>query len=393
MDQRTREEGLGAERETRVAVRRAPVWARVTSYIAVAILILLVLLIAVVWIERRPIATHFLKNEFERRGVQAQYHLDKVGFRTQQVSDLVIGDPKHPDLVAKRAIIQMKLHLDGSFAVYRVVAHGVRLRGRLIHGKVSWGQIDKLLPPPSNKPFQLPNIVLDVADSSVSLATPFGPVGVAVEGAGKLSGGFKGRIAVASPQLTPGRCTAVGLHTNLAVAVVARHPSVDGPLALDSFVCPVSRFYILAPRFDAKTTFNESLTSVDGSGHMAIGTLTAGANGLANFTGDITYKGSLADVAGRVKLAAQKSRLGTILADVTYVNRAYRLNSREGTFGLNGDFDTDTASLAPSMFEGVTQPLEAAGGTPLGPIAKQMAAAITRTARHFDIDGAIRVVN
>jgi len=128
MDQRTPDEGLGAEHETRVVVRRAPVWARITSYIAVGILILLVLLIAVVWIERRPIATHFLKNEFERRGVQATYHLDKVGFRTQQVSDLVIGDPKHPDLVAKRAIIQMKLHLDGSFAVYRVVARGVRLR-------------------------------------------------------------------------------------------------------------------------------------------------------------------------------------------------------------------------------------------------------------------------
>jgi len=392
MDQRTRDEGLEPVEETRVIVRR-PLWARLTMYAALALLALMVLAIVVVWIERRPIATHFIKGELESRGVQGSYHLDRVGFRTQQVSNLVIGDPRHPDLTARFAQIQTRLQLNGNFEVYRIVARGVRLRGRLIHGKVSWGQIDRLMPPPSNKPFELPNFAVDLADSSISLATPFGPVGVAVEGAGKLSGGFKGRIAVASPRLTPGRCTAVGLHTNLAVAVVARHPSVDGPLALDSFVCPVSRFYILAPRFDAKTTFNEALTSVDGSGHMAIGTLTAGANGLANFTGDITYKGSLADVAGRVKLAAQKSRLGTIFADVTYVNGAYRLNSREGTFGLNGDFDTDTASLAPSMFEGVTQPLEAAGGTPLGPIAKQMAAAITRTARHFDIDGAIRVVN
>ncbi len=89
----------------------------------------------------------------------------------------------------------MRLKLDGSFRVYRVVARGVRLRGRLVHGRVSWGQIDKLLPPPSNKPFQLPNIVLDVADSSISLATPFGPVGVALEGNGRLSGGFKGHAS------------------------------------------------------------------------------------------------------------------------------------------------------------------------------------------------------
>src|SRR3954453_15599510 len=278
---------------------------RIARLATLAVLLFPVLVIVVVWIERRPIATHFLKGEFERRGVQAKYHLDKVGFRTQQVSDLIIGDPNHPDLVAKRAIIQMRLKLDGSFAVYRVVARGVRLRGRLVHGKVSWGQIEKLLPPPRNKPFQLPNIVLDVADSSVSLATPFGPVGLAVEGNGRLSGGFKGRLAVSSPRLVPGRCAAVNLRTNVALAVVARHPKVDGPVVLGSFVCPASRFYVLAPRFDAKATFNESFTSVDGGGRMAISTLTAGANGLAAFVGDITYTGSLASVTGGVKLAAQ----------------------------------------------------------------------------------------
>ena len=392
MDQRTRDEGLDRAEQDRVIVHR-PLWARVAMYLAIGILVLLALALIGVWIERRPIASHVLKNEFEKRGVTAKYHLDRVGFRTQEVSDLVIGDPKHPDLVAKHAIIQMRLKLDGSFKVYRVVARGVRLRGRLVHGRVSWGQIDKLLPPPSNKPFALPNIVLDVADSSISLATPFGPVGIAAEGSGRLTGGFKGRLAVASPQLTPGRCTAVGLHTNLAVSVVARHPKVEGPVTLASFDCPASRFYVIAPRFDAKASFNESFSNVDGSGRMAISTLTAGANGLANFTGDITYKGSLADVAGRVKLSAQKSRLGTIFADVTYVNGGYRLNSSQGTFALDGNFDTDSASLAPSMYEAVTQPLMAAKGTPLGPIATQMAVAITRTSRDFDIDGAIKVVN
>src|SRR5690348_4843612 len=392
MDERSRDEGLRAEGETRVVVRRAPVWARVTSYIAVAILILLVLLIAVVWIERRPIATHFLKNEFERRGVQAKYHLDKVGFRTQQVSDLVIGDPNHPDLIAKKAIIQMRLKLDGSFRVYRVVARGVRLRGRLVHGKVSWGQIDKLLPPPSNKPFQLPNIVLAVADSNIALATPFGPVGVALEGNGRLSGGFKGRVAVASPELTPGRCTAVGLHTNLAVAVVARHPKVEGPLTLGSFVCPASRFYVVAPRFDAKASFSESFTSVDGSGRMAIGTLTAGANGLAAFAGEITYKGSLADVNGRVKLAAQRSRMATATAERTRLNGAYHLGMRNGSFALLGDFAADNSTLDPKMLDSVTIPLASAAGTPIGPVATSIGNAIGRTASRFNAAGEIRVV-
>jgi hypothetical protein len=185
---------------------------------------LLIVAIGLLWIERRPIAVHYLKQEFERRGVDASYHLDRVGLRTQEVSNLVIGNPKHPDVVARHAIIQMRLKWDGSFKVYRVVARGVRLRGRLIHGKVSWGQIDKLMPPPSKKPFALPDFVLDVADSSISLATPFGPIGLALEGNGKLSGGFKGHAALASPRLVPGRCAALNLRANVALAVVARRP-------------------------------------------------------------------------------------------------------------------------------------------------------------------------
>src|SRR5205085_9036553 len=221
------------------------------------------------WIERRPIAIHFLKNEFERRGVQASYHLDRVGFRTQQVSNLVIGDPKRPDVTARFAQIQMRVRWNGSFEVYRIVARGVRLRGRLVNGKVSWGQIDKLMPPPSGKPFALPDFVLDVADSSISLSTPFGPFGIAVQGSGRLSGGFKGHVVAASPRVVPGKCEMTGLRTSLAVEVVARRPHAVGPLSLERLRCPSSRFEIVKPRFDVDTRFNESFTNYDGRGRMA----------------------------------------------------------------------------------------------------------------------------
>ena len=75
------------------------------------------------------------------------------------------------------------------------------------------------------------------------------------------------------------------------MAVVARHPQLQGPVQLDRFSCPVSRFDVAAPRFDAKTSFNEAFTSLDGGGRMAITTLVAGSNGLANFIGDITLQG------------------------------------------------------------------------------------------------------
>ncbi|WP_344700289.1 intermembrane phospholipid transport protein YdbH family protein [Sphingomonas limnosediminicola] len=395
MSDRSSEEGrevLGAEPGGTIVVRRSR-WGRLAMLVALAALLVFAVAVTIVWIQRRPIATHFLKREFERRGVQASYHLDRIGFRTQEVSDLVIGDPRHPDLTAKHAIIQMRLKLDGNFQVFRVEARGVRLRGKLVKNRVSWGQIDRLMPPPSNKPFQLPDVVIDVADSTIALATPFGPVGVALDGAGRLSGGFKGRVAVNSPRIIPGKCAASDLRVNVAVAVIARRPQVEGPVTLSSFNCPASHFNVAAPRFDAKASFNEAFTNVDGSGRMAIKTLSAGANGLAAFNGELTYKGSLKQVDGRVRLSAQKSRLGTIYADRTRLAGGYHLGLSSGTFALIGKFNADSSALDPSMLAGVTGPLAAVAKTPIGPVASSIGNAFLRVSKNFNAAGEIRLVN
>ena len=376
-----------------IVVRRGTRWARVATIAALALMALLVVVVAIVWVERRSIATRYLKSEFERRGVTASYHLDRVGLRTQEVTNLVVGDPKRPDLIARYAHIETRLRWNGSFEVYRIVARGVRLRGRLVHGRVSWGQIDKLLPPPSDKPFALPDFVLDIADSTISLQTPFGPLGFALKGNGKLSGGFTGKAAIVSRQLVPGRCAATNLRAYVAVAVTGRRPRIDGPVTLDRFACPASRFDIAAPRFDAKASFNESFTSIDGSGRMAIATLVAGANGLANFAGDITFKGSFGEVDGRVKLSAQKSRVATIYAERTRLDGGYHLGFRDGTFAMVGNYAANSGALDPSMIAGVTQPLAAAAKTPIGPVTTSIGNAVLRTARRFDSVGKIRVVN
>ncbi|MEO7654768.1 MAG: YdbH domain-containing protein, partial [Sphingomicrobium sp.] len=376
----------------RVVVRRSPA-ARMAMITGSALLALLLVAVIAVWIQRKPIATQFMHQEFERRGVDASYTLDSVGFRTQKVSNLVIGDPRRPDLVAKNATIQMRFKLDGSVEVYRIVARGVRLRGTLRGGKVRWGQLDKLLPPPSDKPFKLPSLTLDIADSTIALATPFGSVGIALSGNGNLRGGFKGRVALASPRLVPGRCRVERLRANVAVAVEATRPRIDGPVTLESFTCPASRIAVTAPRFDAKASFNESFTEIDGSGRMAMGSFVAGTNGLANFAGSLTYKGPLEDIRGRVRLSARNSRLATIHADRTGLNAAYGLGIRSGKLTIIGRFLANSARLDPAMMAGVTGPLEAAAATPIGPVAKAMVAAIRRTVDDFDIEGDIRVVN
>ncbi len=94
-----------------------------------------------------------------------------------------------------------------------VRAGRVRLRGRLIDGRISLGTLDKLMGPPdaSGKPFQLPALDVAVQNGGIRLETPHGVVGLSLSGQGVLNDGFTGRLAAVAPRLVMGDCVATGL--------------------------------------------------------------------------------------------------------------------------------------------------------------------------------------
>ena len=363
-------------------------------WISLTILAVLIGLLVAAWIARRPIAEHFIERELERRGVRATYTLESIGLHNQVIRDLTIGDPASPDLTARYAKIQMRILWTGGVEVYRIAARGVRLRGELRRdGRVSWGEIDKLLPPPSGKPFRLPDISVDVADTAVALKTPYGNLGFGLIGAGNLTGGFKGRLAVAGPKLVTGACQLDNLRGNVALGVVARRPMVRGPIAAGQFVCPNSRMAMIAPRLELDSGFSEAFERFDGQGRLNVSSFSAGDNGLANLNALIGFKGSVSDALGTIKLSAQRGRLGPIFADATRLDGKYRLWAGRGELALIADYGADSATLAPATVAPLVAPLDQAKGTPLGPIAQNIAAAIRRTAGNFNATGKLRLVN
>ncbi len=379
---------LGGERVV-VARRRSPL-----LWISLAALGVLIAILIGAWVERRPIAEHFIEQELSRRNVRATYKIESIGLHNQIIRDVVIGDPANPDLQAQYAKIQMRILWTGGVEVYRIAARGVRLRGKLRRGgKVSWGEIDKLLPPPSGKPFRLPDIAVDLADASIALKTPFGNLGFAIKGAGNLTGGFKGRLAVAGPRLVTGACQLDSLHGNVALGVVARRPHVTGPMSADRFVCPKSQLAMIAPRLDLDSGFSEAFERFDGQGRLSLASLSAGDNGLANLNANIGFKGSASDAMGAIKLSAQRGRLGSIFADATRLDGKYRLWAGRGELALSANYGADSATLAPAMVAPLVAPLESAKGTPLDPIGKAIAAAIRRTASNFNATGHLSMVN
>ena len=386
-------ESVGDSGDTVVVERRSR-WRTILTWVAVAILLLIIAALVVAWVERRPIARNVIQHELESRGVKGSFTLDRVGLRTQQISNLSIGDPEHPDLTAKRVLIQMRLKLNGSIDVYRIVARGVRLRGTVLKsGRVSWGELDKLMPPSSGKPFSLPDVVVDIADSSISLKTPWGPFGFSVHGNGNLTGGFKGNFVSYSPKLDTGRCTATEVSGHAAIEVKARHPHVVGPLTANQFSCPASKFSIVQPRLDLDVDFAEAFNKYDAKARIMSQVLTAGDNGLAAMDGRITLIGDLIDARGAIDLSAQKSRLGTITAERTQLKGKYRLKTTAGSVVMVGEYLANGATLAPSMTAGLTGALEATKSTPIGPVANAIGNAIRKSAQSFDVSGGIRLVN
>jgi translocation and assembly module TamB len=381
-------EGIGASAAEPARTRR------LFLVIALGLLIFLVVLLVVAWIARRPIAEHFIERELERRGVQASYSIERIGLRDQVLRNVRIGDPARPDLTARFAHLQLRFKMDGSFQVYRIVARGVRVRGELLKtGRVSWGQVDKLLPPPSGKPFRLPDVAVDVADTTLALRTPYGNLGFAFEGAGNLTGGFKGRLATSSAGLAFGACALERVRSSVRLAVVARRPQVEGPLTATRFACPRSRLAIEAPTLLVDSSFSEGFDRFDGQGRLAATSLRAGDNGLANMVARLGFKGTAEDASGAIDIAAQRARLAAVFADRTRITGRYRIWPAKGNLSLMADYDARSAALAAPLVAGLAGPFDSARGTPAEPVARAIAAAIRRTASGFDSTGSMVMVN
>jgi hypothetical protein len=371
-------------------------WHRVWRLTRLGLLVILGLaLIAAValWIWRKPIADDFIRDELQRRGVTATYTLDRVGFRTQQISNLSIGDPADPDLTLERAVVQLRPTLSG-FEVYRVAARGVRLKGELLRsGRVSWGQIDKLLPPPSGRPFRLPDLSVDLKDTRVALASPYGRMDFAVAGEGNLAGGFAGKLAAASSGLDLGTCRLDRFRTLVDIGVTARRPQVKGPINARGLECPASNLRLAQPRMEIDSSFSEAFASFDGSGRLTLASFEAGENGLAHFASRLTFKGTPARTLGRIELAAQNSRLARIVAERTRFSGDYRLDARRGNFHVIGEYGASNVRVEQSLFAAMVEPLDSLDSTPLGPIGDAVSSAIRRAAGRFDVEGSLRLIN
>ncbi|KQO57815.1 YdbH domain-containing protein [Sphingomonas sp. Leaf257] len=355
------------------------------TLIAIALVILAALI--ALWIERKPLAGQVLDRELARRGVPARYRISDLGFGRQRLTNVVLGDPQRPDLVADWLETRTRMTLSGP-VVTGVRAGRVRLRGRLIDGRISLGTLDRLMGPPdtSGKPFQLPKLDVAVQNGGIRLETPHGVVGLSLSGQGVLSDGFTGRLAAVAPRLVMGDCVATGLAAPLRVRVVREQPTLTGPLQLGNLRCGEVAVADLAARVDV--TFGAALDRWQGRALLGSGAIRHPVLAAAAIDGQIDFSGTPKGTQGRMEVAARNvvARVGraerAMFAGRYLIGAATRFDGQAQLGGAQAS----AAALAPVLRAG-----EAAAGTPVGPVLRAMTQAVGRAGRRFAADMALAI--
>ena len=348
--------------------------------IALAVALVLLAALLAVWLLRKSIAGRYVDRTLAAAKVPARYTITDLGLGAQRLTNVVIGDPAHPDLVADWIETRTRI-TSGGPELSGVRAGRLRLRGQLIDGGLSLGAIDRLLPASTGGPVSLPPLDLDVEDGRMRLETPYGVAGVSLRGSGRLDGGFDGRVAVASERLGTGACVGERIAAALAVRSLGRDRAghgrvrLTGPVNLAQARCAGARL----------AAFRSKVAATLVVGARSGSTLTADIR-----TGAITEpRASAGGMAGKLALLHQGGRDVTVQVDLA-ASRVRGFGVGTGRLALNGGVeardgavsyagnvavaDADVAALVPRT-AGST------AGTPVEPLVDRAGAAAVAAAR------------
>ncbi|MDP8994189.1 MAG: hypothetical protein M3N07_04270, partial [Pseudomonadota bacterium] len=341
----------------------------------------MMLIVALVglWLLRFTLAADFIDREFARRGVQATYEVKRIGLWRQRFENLVIGDPENPDLTARWVEIELDWRGFRSPDVSLITARGVRMRGRIVDGRVTLGQVDRLLPPPSGLPFRLPDQRVNVADAAIVLDTPGGRIGISLAGRGNLSHGFRGHMAAISRGLRFRECALAAPEAVVEVAVNRHRPTFVGPASLASLRCD-DDFALERPRMNVNVTLSEAFNSWRGWMRVEAARMEAGPNELVGVSGRLSLSGDIAATRGSLDVASAAARIADIRAASTRVTGDYALSPRRGDLTLDGTLAMRGVVLGGNALRPIVEALRSAQGTPVGPVAHALADALTRAA-------------
>lgn len=334
-----------------------------------------IILVAGVWIAREPIADEFIADQLESRGVPARYTIDRIGFRSEILSNIVIGDPKRPDLTAKKVEVLLGYGWRGPY-VSEIRAEGVRLYGRFVDDRLSFGALDKFRDPKSTDPFALPDLSVVLRDARARVETPWGNIGAALNGGGNLRRDFAGKLALVAPRIAAAGCSGEDVSFYGAVLVRDVRPQLVGPLRGEGLRCADGRVTAASPQIALDLSLSENLQSWKGKVNASIarlvaGPVTADSMGLrARFDGTAVLT-KLDVVADMARLRGADFAAGTVNLDA-------RGSVGSAAPKFDGQIRFAHASGSADLRRSLGESARGLAGSPVGPLAAKAVGALSR---------------
>ncbi len=355
------------------------------------VLFLLLVGFLILWFSRITIADNFVRSQLNDLGIEASYEIEDIGLRKQVIRNLVIGDPRQPDLTADLVEIGNSVGTGGA-GINWVRATGVKAFGRLQGGKLSLGALDKFSDPEDDSPLALPDIALTVESAQLRIDSDFGAVGLALNGAGNLHDGFEGELAALSKSLNLGGCSISDPSYFGEIAISQRKPRLNGPLRLPDVECPDLDLSAKDIGVQLALELGQDFTSWSGDAGISGGPLVYADYSAKEVKSTIGFNGDLDRSSGNIDLTTNDVDSPYGRANIARVSGPFQIGYGDDpiTARFEGAPEIRSAKISAGML-GQTEGLATStDGTPIGPIAAKLATAISNAGNSLNLTGDIR---
>ncbi|MEQ1509409.1 MAG: YdbH domain-containing protein [Sphingopyxis sp.] len=348
---------------------------RKRSIIAIALTSTIAGAALVVWLNRSEIVTGFIDKALEDRDIRANYQIDQLGFGTQRLTNVVIGEPGNPDMTARVIEVEMAMGLSGpTIAAIRV--DGVRLRGRWTGERLSFGAVDRLIPPDDGSPLTLPDIALTLSRASAVIDTEWGKIGLGATGQGPLRHGFSGRLAINAPKLALSGCSIDQSEAALRIKIDNQVPNLVGPLGIGKIDCANSHSIINDVRMGLDTAIPLNIEGARASVRVQAGAARLNQAQLASVNGEMTVS-AREHGAMDARWSINGTRPSHAMASASGMEITGE-GSRDANGAIQGQGTLNLTGLRSSsdILSQLTRARDATDRTPIGPIVTQLTNAI-----------------
>ena len=350
-----------------------------------AVLLLMGIMLAIAYWQRNSIADRFVKRELESRGVRATYTIEEIGLRTQRLRNVVIGDSANPDLTAKLVEIDVSLNFSGA-TMRDVRASGVRVKGRYVDGKLSFGELDKFADPTSTEPFDWPDIGVVIKDAQARIETPWGVIGAGLQGKGLLRNRFVGDLSLRAPKIAYGDCGVPNARFDGQLLLEWRRPRLIGPITATRIDCKDARLAVAAPALQADVRLSEKFDKWLGDIGFAAHAASYGDIALTKPVGMVSVDGGLARTNFTLALDRTALRSKPLTLEQLAINAKGYAGWNAGE--LNGSVEGDARVRGGALDKGTLGSLDSIAAqtkdTPIGPLLARIAPALERAGDRFD---------